>query len=240
MPVSSCQRQLAQFVVTNDDTDVEIGSSKMFKMQVQQLRQQQQHQQQHQQQPSSTCTCQPQRPWQPSSLHSPLTSEDNSAAAFTASSLPPSSPLPRHHQPYVTGVLITPASLPAAEAVPAPHEVASCSHDALAGGAAAEVLATEWEVMTAVVLTWIVCSRHSSVQVYVTIKNNVAGGIRYLSRVHGPLIIGGTASVTTGNWFCGRVKGGRHVKIRWGGWFVTQTARSFIHDFLNRFSLGIQ
>ncbi len=214
MPVLSCQRQLAQFVVTNDDTDVEIGSSKMFTMQVQQLRQQQQHQQQ---QPSSTCTCQPQRPWQPSSLHSPLTSEDNSAATATVSCLPPSSPLPRHHQPYVTGVLITPASSPAAEAVPAPHEAASCLHDALAGGVAAEVLATEWEVMAAVVLMRMVCSRHSSDQVYVTIKNNVAGGIRYLSRVHGPLIIGGTASVTTGNWFCGRVKGGRHVKIRCPG-----------------------
>ncbi len=58
------------------------------------------------------------------------------------------------------------------------------------------------------------CPHRACDQVYITIKNNVAGGVRYLSRVHGPVALGGTASAVSGNWFCGQVKGGSYVKIR--------------------------
>ena len=163
IPVASCQRQVAQYLVTNDDTDAEIGSYAMFTMQVQQLMQQQQQQQQ--QQPSTTCSCQPQRPWEHSHSHIPSTSGDNSSSnsdtATTATTIlispPPSSP--RHHKPYITGVLITPASPPAAEAEQTQDDASSCSH-ALAGGVAAEVLATEWEVIAAAVLLGGMCSMY--------------------------------------------------------------------------------
>jgi hypothetical protein len=44
-------------------------------------------------------------------------------------------------------------------------------------------------------------------QVYVTIKNNVGGGMRYLSPTHGAIAVAGTSSAVTGSWYCGQVRG---------------------------------
>ena len=68
---------------------------------------------------------------------------------------------------------------------------------------------------------------------YITIKNNVAGGVRYFSEAHGSIPLGGTASAITGNWFCGQVKGGGYVKFRW------KTPKRLNHLFITVFILDI-
>jgi hypothetical protein len=140
--VSTCMRQVAVFMLTNSESDAEIGTSKIFTMEVQQLSRHhhhQQQQQQQQQQQSVSCSCQPKYPWMPADC-SPDASISTSPAALEANaSLPELSS--RRHTPFVTGVFITPMS--AADTAEAGSR---CAFAAEGTALAVGVLASEWEV----------------------------------------------------------------------------------------------